>query len=513
MPLFGTPRDYSRETYGHEVAEVAKRLGKPLMPWQRYAADVALEIDPETGELWYEEVDITVPRQSGKSTLILALMVWRCVIMARRLGRQTVTYLAQKGNAARRKLEREFIPILNHATGFHRVAHSRARPVKPTDWKPSMNNGSEHILFGTDSYLQIAPPSETASHGDVLDMPVIDEAFSHQNDLVEQAVDAASVTRRSPQLYVISTAGNAKSRYLWNKVKAGRAAVKAGTTSRICYLEWGLPDDARYDDEEAWWKYLPALGHTISIQRLRAKLEKAQRNPDAAVDEGDADMEPGLPGFCRGYLNQWVEIPGDEEVDRVSKLDPNTWRATVKPKRQWPDRSPGKVTITFDVDSDGKTASISMGAGSISAPYVETLFHEQGTSWLPDKLVEVIAAAKPIAIGCNGVGNTAAMVGPIIKALQEAGLLTDIVQMGTKDYTAACAGFHLDVVEGRLIRPDTPQGALDRAAIDATERIIGDSWAWERRLATVPISPLVSATVARALLPVDPGKPYDIFAF
>jgi phage terminase large subunit-like protein len=123
MPLFGTPRDYSRETYGHEVAEVAKRLGKPLMPWQRYAADVALEIDPDTGELWYEEVDITVPRQSGKSTLILALMVWRCVIMARRLGRQTVTYLAQKGNAARRKLEREFIPILNQHHLHHQPHH------------------------------------------------------------------------------------------------------------------------------------------------------------------------------------------------------------------------------------------------------------------------------------------------------------------------------------------------------------------------------------------------------
>ena len=66
------------------------------MPWQQHVADVALELDPETGELYYEEVVITVPRQSGKTTLLIALMVWRCVMMARRLALpQTVTYLAQ----------------------------------------------------------------------------------------------------------------------------------------------------------------------------------------------------------------------------------------------------------------------------------------------------------------------------------------------------------------------------------------------------------------------------------
>ena len=197
LPRFGTSRNFDRPTYGHEVAEVAKRLGKPLMPWQRHAVDVALEYDPLTGELWYEEVDITVPRQSGKTTLILALFIWRCIYMAQRLNEpQTCTYLAQTGKHARRKLEREFIPTLRRSRGLREVPHSRSRPVKPTDWKPSMNNGSEHILFGTGSYLQIEAPTGTGSHGDVLDMPVIDEAFSHLGDLVDQAVDAASVTRR-----------------------------------------------------------------------------------------------------------------------------------------------------------------------------------------------------------------------------------------------------------------------------------------------------------------------------
>ena len=86
LPRFGTPRNLERETLGPQVGEVARRLGKSLMPWQQYAADIALEVDPVTGDLWYEEVVITVPRQSGKTTLILAIMVWRCIVMASAYG-------------------------------------------------------------------------------------------------------------------------------------------------------------------------------------------------------------------------------------------------------------------------------------------------------------------------------------------------------------------------------------------------------------------------------------------
>jgi phage terminase large subunit-like protein len=277
------------------------------MPWQQHVADVALEVDPDTGELFYEEIVVTVPRQSGKTTLILALMVWRCLMMARRLDdKQVVTYLAQSGKLARRKLEREFIPMLRKALGFTEVPHSRAQPTSPTEFKPSMNNGSEHVLFGTGSFLQIEAPTGTGSHGDVLDVAVIDEAFAREDDLVEQAVDAATVTRRSPQTFVISTAGNERSSFLWRKVLAGRRGVEAGGSGRSCYFEWSVPDDAAYDDPAVWARYLPALGHTITVQRLTARLHKALANPDEVDEDGD---EPGLPGFLRGYLNRWVKVP------------------------------------------------------------------------------------------------------------------------------------------------------------------------------------------------------------
>lgn len=497
LPRFGTSRNYLRPTYGHEVGEVARRLGKPLMPWQQYAADVALEYDPDTGDLWYEEVDITVPRQSGKTTLILALFIWRCVYAAQRLGPQTCTYLAQSGKMARRKLEREFIPIMRRSKGLREVPHSRARPVKPTDFKPSMNNGSEHVLFGTDSYLQIEAPTGTGSHGDVLDMPVIDEAFAHLGDLVEQAVDAASVTRRSPQLYVISTAGNEKSPYLWRKVLAGRAAVEQGHESRVCYLEWSLPDDVDYDDEDAWFRYLPALGHTITLQRLRAKLEKALRNPDAVDEEGD---DPGLAGFRRGYLNQWVKVPQLGDTSFKAEIGDAEWNALASPNSQ----IVGVPTVGVGVGHDGATASIVVAGMSASGRVqVELVECASATWWVERRLLDITAgSARPSRVAWNHGGPARAISPELMRGSR--GVPTE--KLSGREWAAACEGFRSAVAAGRIVHLDDPM-LLD-AVHGAERREVGSGWEWDERGARTDITPILAATAAvRALELANAGPP------
>src|SRR5215207_2302173 len=72
-PRWTTPRT-DRPTRGGEVGRFAAALGTPLMPWQQHVADVAMEVDPDTGRLVYRRIVLTVPRQSGKTTLLLAKM-------------------------------------------------------------------------------------------------------------------------------------------------------------------------------------------------------------------------------------------------------------------------------------------------------------------------------------------------------------------------------------------------------------------------------------------------------
>src|SRR5690606_16938451 len=129
-------------------------------------------------------------------------------------------------------------------------------------------------------------------------------------------VDAATVTRRSPQSWIVSTAGNEKSVYLARKVLAGRKSID-DPNSRTCYLEWSVPEDEAWDDPDVWSKYLPALGHTITVARLLARLDKAKRNPDEVEEDG---FEPGVAGFKRGYLNIWPKWPSFGEEAKVAAI-------------------------------------------------------------------------------------------------------------------------------------------------------------------------------------------------
>src|SRR6266566_353985 len=249
-PRWGTARNPDRKTLGGRAVQVARMLGKDLMPWQRHVLDVALEVDPVTGLPAYREVVLTVPRQSGKTTTLLSLMVHRSLGFARP---QRITYTAQTRLAAREKWQYEHLPLLQKS------------PLGGM-FRPVLQRGEERIVWDNGSIYGIESTQETAGHGNTLDLGIIDEAFARVDAAGEQAMRPAMVTRADAQLWVVSTAGKAKdkSAYLWGKVQAGRARLDAGPGSGIAYFEWSAPVDADPADPLVWRDCMPALGHTIT---------------------------------------------------------------------------------------------------------------------------------------------------------------------------------------------------------------------------------------------------------
>jgi hypothetical protein len=502
-PRFGTKRNLSRQTRGGEVAEVSKRLGKPLMPWQQYAADVALEVDPETGELWYEEVVITVPRQSGKTTLMLAIFVWRCVVIARELGAQTCVYIAQSRLMARRKLEREFARLLRVGDPAAEVPkNSKQDPSLDHEWKLSMNNGSEHIRWGIGSYLNIEAPSETSSHGDVLDMPVTDEAWAREDDSVEEATDAATVTRRSPQSWIVSTVGNKRSRFLARKVLGGRAAID-DASSTTCYLEWSLADDEAYDDPAVWARRLPALGHTITEKRLLARLDKALRNPDTVEEDG---FEPGLDGFRRGYMNQWRHWPdfgGEGDIVRV--ITPEMWSAVERGRSQ----IEGRVVFGVGVGYGGQTAALVVaGFTAAGEAQVETIDCAEGTWWIEKLARETSAKWKPATIAWDHGGPTR-MVAPELQRAAE-GCGAETLELNGAEWKAACAAMKQRVTELQLVH--VGDVFLGDAVAVGEAQDVGDGWRWNVKLARGDVSSLLAATAALRALETMSAPAVDLLA-
>jgi hypothetical protein len=163
------------------------------MPWQQMVADVAGEYDPDTGIPYYREIVVTVPRQSGKTTLFLAFQVDRCLNWATMPHRpnpvQRSIYTAQTGKDARDKWVDELFPQLEQ---------SSLAPI--LDGRPRRGMGNEHVLWRTGSIIRIGATAESSGHSKTLDQGVLDEIWHDKDNRREQGLRPAMATREDAQI-------------------------------------------------------------------------------------------------------------------------------------------------------------------------------------------------------------------------------------------------------------------------------------------------------------------------
>jgi phage terminase large subunit-like protein len=416
------------------------------MPWQQQVLDVALEIDPATGKLAYREIVLTVPRQSGKTTLLLVL------ILLRALGSplQNIRYTAQTGSDARKKWTDDWLPILD-ASPFSRFYRVR------------LTNGHEALRFNNGSLQALLATTLKAGHGGTLDLGILDEAFAHPDARLEQAVKPAMITRPQPQLWVVSTAGTAeKSPYLWGKVQIGRAAVDSGIGGSIAYFEWSASDDMDPADPETWWSCMPALGYTQT---------------EEAIASDFASM-PDLSEFERAYLNRWKTAMSDPVIPLA------TWLELVD-ERSVP-RDP--VCFAFDVSPDQSASIAAVGKRADGKLHGEIIDRAQGTAWLPERLAELVRQHRPVALVCDPVGPA----GAVLAALEQRKV--KVVTATAQEHARACGMLYNAAMEGNLRH--LGDADLLTALDGAVKRQLGDAWAWSRRTSAVDISPLVAVTLA-----------------
>ncbi len=267
-PLYATPRS-DRATAGHRVAEIADRLGTPLMEWQRRVVDVALEVDGNT--FAHRNVTITTPRQVGKSTLVGAVILDRLLAHPGSI----VLFGAQTRMTARSKLLDEWWPRIRNTDLGDEFSLSRGA-------------GFEALRHENGSILRLLSSEESSGHGESVDLVVLDEGWALEPH-VEQAVRPATIRRPGAQVWCCSTAGTDRSVWWRGKVDAGRQAVTEGTDA-VCFFEWSAPMDANPADPATWYGCHSALAEgMVGEEVLAADYE--------ALPESE---------FTRAYLNWWT---------------------------------------------------------------------------------------------------------------------------------------------------------------------------------------------------------------
>lgn len=485
-PRWGTMRDFSRRTYGGKVAKIAKALGTPLMPWQRYAADVGLEIDPETGLLFYRGVDITVPRQSGKTSLILPTGVWRALFRPQ----QRLVYGAQTGIAAREKWEDEHLPLLAGAT-----------PLKGK-YQVRKSNGREAILYANGSIHGLLANTEQAGHGKVLDTAFLDEYFAQVDYRSDQAVGPAMITRANAQKWRLSTAGTSASVPFNAMREQGRARVESGERSSTAFFDWCAEPGMRRDLLQTWLSCMPALCPAPVRGVCRCSPQWRHTTTERAIRSELETYAAEIEEFDRAYLNIGRD---DGELDR----DPN-----VPTVEEWallagPDVA-GKDIVALAVDITPRrdfAAIVAVGDTDRGLPRVRILDHGPGVEWLLPRILQLHERLKPVC----WVLDDKSGAGTLILPMERAGIVRMPSETDDRDarkgpqrgqlwvptpmqYGAACATFTDTVRQGGLIH--SGQEAMTVAVDGAKTRPMGDGvWGWGRKIASADISPLVAATL------------------
>jgi phage terminase large subunit-like protein len=257
------------------------------MEWQRYVADLALEHDD--GLLVYRDIDLSIGRQMGKSTTVLALVVYRMLSAPG----QWLIYAAQSRLAARRKLLDVWWPRL------------RRSPLRDL-FTISKGTGMEALRSHNGSILTLLSEDETSGHGDSIDLVVLDECWS-QTEAAEAAVVPAMITRPNAQIWRLSTAGTLKSVYWRSRVDAGRLAAGMGLSDGTAFVEWAADPDDDPTSPATWRRCMPALGITID---------------EATVTKTLASM--GLTRFKRAGLNLW---PDESDLGWLGPIKADVWAA------------------------------------------------------------------------------------------------------------------------------------------------------------------------------------------
>ena len=477
-PRHHTQRHPTRETRGHEVALLAEQKGRPLMPWQRDAVDVALEVDPATGLYWYDTVVVTVQRQAGKTDVFGVVADHRCLTIPR--ARAWLTMQAGKDASAWMRNE------------WHDLV--------PADWvakghvEKSLRAGSEGLHWpATGGRFQVFAPKRDAMHSKQSDLTGIDEAWAHDADKgqeLEQAIDPTQSTRPGAQKWVLSTAGDDSSEYLEGMVAMGVDAL-ADPHSRVCLIDYGIPADADPEDDATIARWHPAVGHTIDLGVIAAARKRFRKKVNGLWVYDSA-------GYARAYGNRPTRA-------RTAAFDAHVWARDQHPRLELPTRA----GIAFDVTPSGDHTSV-MAAWRAACHcqkcagrerlWWEVVRDEAGTDWAPPFLAALSKKYRtPIGYEAMGIATL-----EVADQLARRHKSVTLQGLASEDYAVVCGKVNTSVLDGTLAH--FRQTALDDAVDVAARAPFRDGgWRWARLRSTGSIAPLVAATVATRVFDTLPS--------
>lgn len=419
-----------------------------------------------------QRVGISVPRQNGKSQLLVA----RALAGALLFGEKKIVVSAHQQDTAREAFAKLMEIIEDDA---NEALRSRLDPRFGRGGVMNALN-REAVRFTSGAMIQFKARSGAGGKGFSSDCLLLDEA-QILGSRAWTSINSTMSAMPNPQVWLLGTPPQEEDDcFAFEAVR--RSAVK-GKSTNAAYLEWSAdPDSPDFDpaSEYTRWTGNPAWNVRINHEVVQGEYETYTSEK-----------------FAQDRLGIWRD---DATATVVNMANWNGVCANPVSKIT------GRQVFVLDVPPSRAWASIAVaGERADGLPHVEitsrggVLDHRPGVEWVVARAVE-LKKSIPRFVLTLAAGSSAEA---LIPELTQAGVALDFVK--ASDVPAACGLFFDRVASGtvRHVGQDDLTGALRSVRKNVED---GETaWRWGRRKSSADITPLYAVTVALWAL-IQPKK-------
>lgn len=404
--------------------------GYDLKPWQKAILYRWMALD-ENGHWANPDCGLLVPRQNGKSELLIARIIGGMVFLG-----EALIYTAQSDNTV--------TEIKNRIQRFFYDAEAEIRDMM-TDEFDKEPKSLDYVELRNRGRCVFRTRTRTNGLGSTNDVLLLDEA-QEETDAQQEAL-MPTISAGKNQNHQIIRAGTPPSGGGKGTVFLRmRSKVLDGKNVDVCWQEWSVETITDPHDQAAWYQTNPSLGYFLMLSAVKKEAS------NMAVDS-----------FNKMRLG-WIA-----GVENMRAISDDQWSPLKVGKVELPDHPNLVYAVKFA--PDGSAVSLAIGLimpdAKVHVELVERKPMSAGTGWLAQWLLE--RWRKPNKIIIDGAAGTQLLVEELVRSNPR--LKKRILTPNAREAGAAYADFYTGIEQGTLTHYDQP--ALNLSIRTVKKRSIG----------------------------------------
>lgn len=417
-----------------KTIRLLEHYGIKLLPWQKAIIYRWMALEQGDDGKWYwanPEAGLLVPRQNGKTEIIIARIIGGMIFMG-----EAIIYTAHSDKTVdetKRRVQRFFYDAEEEIRDM--LTEEFDKQPKSLDYVELRNRA--RCVFRT--------RTRTGGLGTTNDCLILDED-QEETDAQQEALlptISAGKSQNQQTLRAGTPPSGGSSGTVFMRV---RKAILDGKDPDTSWQEWSVETITDPSDEDAWYEANPSLGYHLMPKAVRNESKKM------AVDS-----------FNKMRLG-WVA-----GVENMRAISDEVWQPLAVDRVDIPDQPSLVYAVKFA--PDGSAVSLAVGVnmpnGLVHVELIERKPMSAGTTWLSSWLLDRWRRSSKIII--DGAAGTQLLVEELVRS--ERKLTKRILTPNAREAGAAYAAFDDAITRKLLTHYDQP--ALNLSIKTVKKRSIG----------------------------------------